>query len=145
MTEEPEEVPKPVRPQALTILCWLSFFGSGLGAVSNLFFYLFHNQVIEVIESGVYKDMGFDMTMISSVSKYYFLLTGLLQIVAFTGVRQMFDLKRVGFHMYAISQFLMLIISTVYIYRPSGVFPTFDLMFSGLFVLLYLRFKDVMR
>jgi hypothetical protein len=145
MSEEPIEIPKPIRPQALTVVCWLSFFGSGLGAVSNLFFYLFHNQVIEVIESGVYKDLGFDMTMISSVSKYYFLFTGLLQVAAFTGVRQMFELKRIGFHFYTVSQLLMLIISTVYIYRPSGIFPAFDLMFSGLFILLYLRFREAMK
>jgi hypothetical protein len=144
MAEEKKEIPDNIPPKALIILCWLSLIGSGMGAISNVLFYLFHNEVIAVIESGVYKDLGLDMAMISSVSKSYFLFTGLLQIVAFTGVRQMMSLKKIGFHIYAIAQFLMLIISTIYIYRPSGVFPMFDLMFSGLFVLLYLRFKNVM-
>jgi len=145
MSEEHKEIPDNIPPKALIILCWFSLTGSGLGAISNILFYLFHNEVIAVIESGVYKDLGFDMAMISTVSKSYFLFTGLMQIVAFTGVRQMMKLNKTGFHLYAIAQFLMLIISTIYIYRPSGVFPMFDLMFSGLFVLLYLRFKNLMK
>jgi len=145
MSEELGIAPEPIRPQALTILCWLSFIGSGFGSFSNFLIYLFHADVLAIVKSGVYKDLGFDMSLITSVSQYYFLWIGVLQIAAFAGVKQMFERKRIGLHLYAIAQLLMLIVSTVYVYRPAGVFPTFDLMFSGFFILIFLRFKDVMK
>ncbi len=145
MSNDIEITPNPTRPQALTFLCVVSFIGAGLGAVSGLFLYMFHAEVIATINSGAYKDIGFDMTVFSKINRNYFLYTGLLQAVALTGVRGMWVLRSLGFHYYAISQLLMLIVSTIYIYRPSGVFPTFDVIFSSLFILLYFRFKDIMH
>jgi hypothetical protein len=144
-TEFPQIPEQSGRPQGLTVVCILSFIGAGLSAVSNIFFFLFHAQVIQIIESGVYKEMGFDMTMIQGIGRNYFLWTGLLQLIAFQGVIQLWLMKRIGFHIYTISQILMLIVSSVYIYRPSGVFPAFDLVFTGTFVLIYFRYFNQMK
>jgi hypothetical protein len=140
------EQPQPgQRPTLLTVLCVLSFIGSGMGAVSNLFVYLVHPTLITLIESGAYDEMGFDLGFFSSIEQSYFLLSGLLQVVSFTGVVHMWKLRRSGFHLYAISQLLMLILSSVYVYKPLGTYPMFDLMFAALFILMYLRFRPIMN
>lgn len=57
----------------------------------------------------------------------------------------MWKLKRSGFHLYAISQLMMLIMSTIYVYKPLGTYPMFDLLFATLFILMYLRFRPIMN
>ncbi len=133
------------RPRQLTILSVLSFIGSGAGAFSNLFIFLLHPVFLDTLASGQYDDLGFDLSFFSAIDKNYFLITGLLQIISFTGVVQMWNLRRTGFHLYAIAQLLMLIVSTIYVYKPTNTFPMFDLLFASLFILLYLRFRNIMH
>ncbi|MCC7317105.1 MAG: hypothetical protein IT219_01110 [Bacteroidales bacterium] len=133
------------RPQMLTILCVLSFIGSGLTAISNLFVFFNHEVLIETIQSDVFKDLGYDLGFLVNTDKSYFILSGLLSVVSFTGVRNMWQLRKAGFHLYSLSQLLMLIVSTIYVYRPSGVFPLVDLLFASIFILSYLRFKPLMQ
>lgn len=133
------------RPMLLTVLCVLSFIGSGMGSVSNFFVYLVHPTLIELIDSGTYENMGFDLSFFSAIERTYFLLSGLLHVISFTGVVHMWKLRRSGFHLYAISQLLMLILSSVYVYKPLGTYPMFDLMFAALFILMYLRFRPIMN
>lgn len=133
------------RPRQLTVLCVLSFIGSGAGAFSNLFIFLLHPVFLDAIATGKYDDLGFDLSFFSAIDKAYFLITGLLQVISFSGVVQMWSLRRSGFHLYAIAQLLMLIVSTIYVYKPTNTFPMFDLMFASLFILLYLRFRNIMH
>lgn len=133
-----------VRPGLLTFLCVLSFIGSGLAAVSNFFVYFNHAIVLEMIEQESFEAMGFDLDIFGRINRSYFLISALLQVISFNGVRLMWNLRRAGFHLYAISQLLILIVSTIYIYKPEGVFPMFDLVLATLFILLYLRFRDLM-
>ncbi|HOI31655.1 MAG: hypothetical protein PHG67_02115 [Bacteroidales bacterium] len=134
-----------LRPGLLTFLCVLSFIGSGLAAVSNFFVYFNHTVVLEMIEQESFEAMGFDFSLFGRIDRSYFLISAFLQVISFNGVRLMWNLRRTGFHLYAISQLLMLIISTIYIYKPEDVFPMFDLVLATLFILLYLRFRDRMN
>ncbi len=133
-----------VRPTSFAILAVLSFIGSGLSSISNLFVFFNHQMIIETIDSGMFESLNFDLGLFAETNRTYFLLMGLLNIMSFTGVRQMWVLRRSGFHIYAISQLLMLIVSTVFIYRPSGVFPMFDLLLTSVFILMFMRFRDIM-
>lgn len=136
---------KNQRPQLLTILCILSFIGGGMGAVSNLFVFMYHGQIGEIIQQESFADYGFDMSIFTRIPKIYFLISGLLQIASLGGVRMMWNMMKTGFHVYAISQLLMLIVSTIFIYKPAGVFPMIDLLLATTFILLYLRFRDKMQ
>jgi len=127
------------RPALLTFLCILSFIGSGLLAFSNLFVYLNFDLVTHTIQQIDWSVWDLDPAIILSVDKVYFFLTGLLNIISFIGVRYLWRLRKSGFHVYTLSQILLLIVSTIYVYRPSGQFPTFDLLLSSMFILLYLR------
>jgi hypothetical protein len=132
------------RPSLLTFLCILSFIGSGLSAVSGFFVYINHQVIQEMLTDEVMEQFGMPLQSFVSVPRQFFLLAALLNVVSFVGVRYMWRLRRPGFHLYAISQLLIIIISTIFIYKPAGVFPGFDLMLTTLFILLYLRFREVM-
>lgn len=133
------------RPIILTILCVLSFIGSGAASISNFFIYFNYELVADTIQSTDFSAMGFDPSFFTGINKTYFLLAALLSILSFTGVRHMWVLRKAGFHLYAISQLLLLILSTIYIYRPTAVFPMFDLLIASIFILMYLRFRDIMN
>jgi hypothetical protein len=132
------------RPSLLTFLCILSFTGSGLTAISGLFVFINHQLIGEIITDEALSQYGMQLQMFKAIPRQFFLLTAMLNIVSFVGVRFMWRLRRPGFHLYAISQLLILIVSTVYIYKPSGTFPGFDLMLTTFFILLYLRFREIM-
>lgn len=133
------------RPQLLTILCILSFIGSGLGSVSNLFVYFNHDLILEMLQEEAFQVLEYNFDLFAKVNRNYFIISGLLQIISFNGVRFMWKLRRAGFHLYAIAQLLMLIVSTIYIYKPMDTFPMFDLLLTTVFILLYLRFRDQMK
>ncbi|MBU1367864.1 MAG: hypothetical protein KJ578_11860 [Bacteroidetes bacterium] len=133
------------RPQLLTILCIISFLGSGLGAVSNLFVFFNHDSIITLFNDDAFESFGYDFSLFAQIKRNYFIIAALLQIVSFNGVRLMWRLQRAGFHLYAIAQLLMLIVSTIYIYKPLDMFPMFDLLLATVFILLYLRFRDQMH
>jgi len=133
------------RPQLLTFLCILSFIGSGLGSVSNLFVYFNHELILEMLQEEAFQELEYNFEMFAKVNRNYFIISGLLQIISFNGVRFMWKLRRAGFHLYAIAQLLMLIVSTIYIYKPIDTFPMFDLLLTTVFILLYLRFRDQMN
>jgi hypothetical protein len=133
------------RPQLLSILCVLSFIGSGLVAVSSFFTYLFYDVVVEAIATGEFDEEMLALDFFATISKEYFILHGMLMVVSFTGVWQMWNLRRSGFHLYALSQILVLIASSIYLYNPAGISPMFDMLVTTLFILLYLRFRTIME
>ncbi len=141
----PELNEKPTkRPPLLIFVAILSFIGSGLSALSNLFVYFNYDLLLGMIDSELMEDFSLDLSIFTNTDRNYFILTGLLNVVSFSGVRLMWRLRWKGFHVYSISQLLMLIVSTIYIYRPNATFPTFDLMLTLLFILSYFRMRDQM-
>lgn len=47
------------RPQLLTFLCILSFIGSGLGSVSNLFVYFNHELIMEILQEEAFQALEY--------------------------------------------------------------------------------------
>ncbi|MBK9292359.1 MAG: hypothetical protein IPM52_12135 [Bacteroidetes bacterium] len=140
----PEFEQKIRRPHLLSLLCVLSFIGSALSAVSGFFVYINYRHILELMQSDGMFQLGEQLRIIQSIPREFFLIAALLNVVSFVGVRFMWMLQKAGFHLYAISQLLIIIFSSVYIYKPAGVFPGFDLMLTTLFILMYLRFRDIM-
>jgi hypothetical protein len=82
------------RPLLLTILCVISFLGSGMAALSNLFIYFNHDVLLKTIEEGMLKDIGIDLSIMTNVEPIFFMISGLLNIISFTGVRHMWTLAK---------------------------------------------------
>lgn len=136
------------RPEMLTILCVLSFINAAWNTLSNFISFAFYNTFQNLFTqlregSGVYEDMAEQMgenwdvmvqasEMASSISRGYYFLEMVLFIASFVGVLMMWKLQKRGFHVYAISQILMLIVMTIFTKITFG-----PVLWTALFIAMY--------
>jgi hypothetical protein len=139
MTEEvpgqPAREPRITRSTLLTVLCILTFIGSGLNIISGLAIGTFFNDFVKVASdlAGTYKLPG--MEMITEGSPRFFFVSALFCAGSVAGAYMMWGLKKAGFHVYAISQILLLIAPMYFYQLPGPSLP--DIIFTGLFIILY--------
>lgn len=123
-------------PTFLKVLCILTFIGSGIGCLSSLFTPLFAEQIIAFMEQAPNYDeteMAQAITVLKAGWGYYGLML-VLSLGSLAGAILMWQLKKIGFHAYALSNSLMLFIPTIMFAMPiswAGVFLTVA------FILLY--------
>ena len=123
------------RPRMLAIVCILTFIGSGMNLFSNLIIVLFFDSFKMVVTNltETLKLPGMEMLLDGPV-----IFFGALLIVyagSLTGAMYMWRLKKTGFHIYTISQ-ILLIIAPMYFFKipTPGIL---DVLLAGVFVLLY--------
>lgn len=134
------------RPTLLTVLLVLTYIGSGLSFFANTFIYvLFDPLKAYFLKNPVLDWMGtkLDFSFFPNLQPAFFLLQGLLAAMALAGALYMWKLKKVGFHLYTLSQLILLIIPKLFI--PDAPFPLQQLAISGLFVYLYYNHLKLMR
>ncbi len=134
-------------PLLLKVLLILTFIGSGMTMFSNLFLFGFFDQIKAVVNSmgSSYNFLGtpMDLKPFFNVTPVFYLTQGLLSGVSLLGAILMWDLKKVGFHVYTIAQILLLIAPKFFI--PGLPFPGMELLISALFVFYYSRFLKIMN
>ena len=73
-----------------------------------------------------------------TINPLYYLLTALLYIGSLVGVIKLFKLQRTGFHIYSISQMLLLIVSVIYVYSSQGSAGFInEFLMTVMFILIY--------
>lgn len=127
MIEEPaKNNENPVRrSDLLTLLCILSFIGSGIAAFSNLVLLITYDQMDQVLQ-----DFNFEMeamNLLLSGGKSFFLSGFILYMVSLIGVFAMWRLKKIGFHLYTAAQLFILIL-------PIVMIPNFQFSIPGMLV-----------
>ena len=156
------EIQEPVRrPVGMTILLVLSLINALFQIFSSIFTYLFMPFMKEMMESGQLEEQlqlfmpnmeeAMRQTMLDNlatqigVQPIYYLLIAVLFIGSLVGVLKMFKLQRIGFHIYSISQMLILIAQVAYIYSKESQSPFFnEFLMTLMFILLYhLYFKRI--
>ncbi|MBO7082725.1 MAG: hypothetical protein J6W30_02640 [Bacteroidales bacterium] len=156
------ESAQPVkRPIGMTILLVLSLVNACMQIFSNLFMFVTAPILKEMMESGELEDSvipmlsSVDETMVESFSSMmelwmgiptvYFLITGVFFIGSLVGVVKMFKLQRLGFHIYSISQILILINAVAFVYSHTPQNPFFsEFLTTAMFILIYhLYFKRI--
>jgi len=128
------------RPELLTVLCILTFIGSGTSLLANGVLYLMFDQLKELIEQqSVFSLMGsdVDLSFLLDIKSGFFLSQLLIYALSLYGAVQMFQLRKIGFHLYTIAQIALLIIPKIFV--PVLPFPFFELMVSAVFVYLYYK------
>ncbi len=128
------------RPEILTVLCILTFIGSGTSMLANGVLYLMFDQLKELIEQqSVFSFMGseVDLSFLLDIKSGFFLTQLLIYALALYGAVQMFQLRKIGFHLYAMAQIALLIIPKIFV--SNLPFPFFELMVSAVFVYLYYK------
>jgi hypothetical protein len=137
--EEPVQTPlqeiKPQRPRLLTIICILTFIGSGMiffSSVCTFFFYdSFKASAPEIAKS--FNLPGIEQVF--EVSSLFFVVTAFIYAGAFAGAVFMWQLRKIGFHIYTISQ-ILLVIAPMYFFKLPGP-GVMDILLAGVFILLY--------
>lgn len=138
---QPYEEKEKRRPDLLTILCILTFIGSGLAAFSFSMITMSYEESMQILESSDFNLPGMELL---KNTKFGFFLTGaILYTVSLIGAIQMWKLRKIGFHFYATAQVLLLILPLVYI--KSYGFQFFDIILSGAFIFLYYRHLKLMH
>jgi hypothetical protein len=131
------------RPTLLTVLCILTFIGSGLNFFSNLIIFIFFDTSIK---SALAVVQAFNMpelkTFFETVRPVYFASTAAISALALFGSVMMWQMKKLGFHIYTVSQILVILAPMYFFGFMSPDF--FNLLISGVFVLLYSKNLKVM-
>lgn len=138
MDEQPllPDVPtKSARSNLLTVLCILTFIGSGMNGFSSLFIAVFYDTFMVVAEEIIKKLNLPGMEILLTASPGFFLATGVLYAGSISGAVLMFRQRKAGFHIYTIAQILLLIAPMYFMNLPTP--SAYELLFSGLFVILY--------
>ncbi len=123
------------RPNLLTVLCSLSLVNGGLTLISSLIIGSFFNQFVVIATDFAEKFKLPGMEMITDGSPVFFFVNALLYAASITGVVLMFRLKKNGFHIYTISQILLILAPMYFYHLPAP--SVFDIILSGTFVMLY--------
>jgi hypothetical protein len=126
---------KPKRPTLLTVLCILTFIGSGMNLFSGLVIAGFYDVFVEVAqEFGKRFNLpGIDLLL--ETKPLFFLVTAIFYAGSLAGAILMMQLKKIGFHVYTVFQILLILAPMYFMHLASPGIP--ELLFSGLFVLLY--------
>jgi len=126
---------KPKRPNLLTVLCILTFISSGMNMLSGLVIAGFYDTFVLVAQDFAerFKIPGIDLLL--ETKPLFFLVSSLFYAGSLTGAIMMINLKKTGFHIYTISQILLLLAPMYFMHLSGPGFP--ELFFTALFVLLY--------
>ena len=129
-----------MRPVLLSIMCILTFIGSGMMFFSFSMLGLFHEKFVQMKNLPQLQMPGMDI-MLATPPKV-FLIGAIFYLSSFVGAFLMWKLRKPGFHIYTLSQFALLFLSSFYIFTDH--FPAGDLMLSVSFVLFYAVFLKEM-
>ena len=145
------ENPKPTRTFALEVACVLSFINAVLQFLSNLLWFTAYNAMRELSQTEEYDEMlenfSQDSDLLNStiqnqlaVSRTSYLLMALLYVASFYGVLKMWKLQRQGFHIYAIAQILLLIVTAVFVTSVTGESIVGAAVLTALWIGIYFMF-----
>jgi len=137
--EEMNNVPqaKPARPTLLTVLCILTFIGSGLGLLAYLLLAALFGAMSDMLSS----IPGFSGLMTGGIA--LFVIMFILAFVSLFGAIKMWGLKKIGFYMYAAAQILMIIVPIIFI--PEAGISVFGIVVTAAFIGLYASTLKVME
>lgn len=135
-TSQPQlPVTKPNRPTLLTVLCILTFIGSGMNIVSNILIALFLDA-FKIFAEDISETFNLPgMLLFLDAKPVFFVSNAILYGISLAGAFQMFRLFKRGFHLYTISQILLLMAPMVFFKLP--VPSILDLLLTGIFIILY--------
>ncbi len=135
----------------------LSFINACWNILRSIIMYFSTPMIAKMMENGEFEDamepfvttfgeemrqsMMDSMTLLSSIDPKYYLFLLVLFIGSLVGVLRMFKGDKRGLHIYAISQILMLINASVFVYPLQKPSPfTYDLLLTLMFIVVYYLF-----
>lgn len=132
------------RPVFLTVLCILTFISSGMGALSALTTPMFADVMVDMINTSPLFDesMKPDVILLLHAGWGYYLSTFVFSAGSLAGAIMMWNLRKIGFHFYAISNLGTLFLPTLFLNMPVGFGGVlFTLMFIGFYAIYFKLMK----
>lgn len=122
-TETTNSAEPTKRPVFLTVLCILTYIWSGITCFASLITPLISDMAVEAIQSSPTFDeseMKYNMAVLKAGWEYHapIFLMGLLSLV---GAILMWNLKKIGFHLYTAANIAILFIPTLIIDLPITI------------------------
>ncbi|WP_421918415.1 hypothetical protein [Marinifilum sp.] len=139
------------RPGLLTVLCVLSFIGSGFGVLNNIMAMLmspikkflspefFEMALEEVHQEPARKiiEQALEIGQRTLENIFEISLTQfLLYAASLTGAILMFQLKKTGFYIYSIAQILLLFVPAIFV--GFNLFVNIGILFASIFTILFI-------
>jgi hypothetical protein len=126
---------RPGRPKLLTILCILTFIGSGMNFVSSVMISVFYDQ-FTILAEDISKSFHLPgLEMLLEGKSIFFAVSAFIYVGCICGAYLMWRLKKTGFHVYTVFQILLILSPMYFLHLPSPSLP--DLILSGTFIILY--------
>ena len=133
---------KPVkRPDLLTYLCILSFIGSGLASISNLFIFLSYDDMVNLMDDVKIDLPEFDLMM--SGGRRFFFAGFVLYSISLFGAIFMWKLRKIGFHLYTGAQIFIIALPVAFI--PAYPFSILSVLVSAAFIVGYAVHLKIMQ
>lgn len=137
MHQENEQNPEPAtRPQMLTILCVLSFIGSGFLSFAFFSIWSTYQEFIPALRDS--QNMFPGLELFARASRTFYLAGFILYFLSLVGVSLMWRMRKAGFHFYAGSQVMIAFLPVVYI--QGYPLPILEWIITAIFIILYARF-----
>jgi hypothetical protein len=143
--QKQEPIPTEAGPSLvlLKILCVITFIGSGLGLISYGIIGLIHSYFssnLALIPDEQNREL---IAMMLSAGRMFFFLNAILYTVSFAGALMLWRMKKLGFHLYTVSQILLLILPLAFI--KGFPMPGTNIFLTLLFIWGYSGFLKFMK
>lgn len=131
----------PKRPQLLSILCILTFIGGGLGVAGFFMVSINYEETMKALKV-LYAGMP-EVSYLLEAPRDFFVVSFFLSAFSVVGAILMWNLRKIGFHLYTSSQLIYLVVPLLYFGGETN--PLLNIMLTALFVYLYARNLPYMR
>jgi hypothetical protein len=135
------------RPGFLTFLCVLTFIGSGLSLLTNLFLPIIAQPVLEMMSNSTLPEeviRTYEQAAVTPVWQFY--LLALFCATSLMGAIYMIKMKKIGFHIYVISQIAQMAIGQFILggtFQPKWIGIFITALFIGLYARYYKKFETI--
>lgn len=127
--------PMQKRTQFLTVLCILTYIGSGLSIIGGIVYALFLDEILLTFEANPSEMSQALYDSLIIMPKGYFATEALLATTSLFGAIFMWKLRKIGFHLYTIANILILGLP---IFFGIGQFNFINLLLiTGPFIAMY--------
>ncbi|MBW6489908.1 MAG: hypothetical protein K0B15_01825 [Lentimicrobium sp.] len=123
------------RPTSLSLLCILTFIGSGISLISSVFVFAAFDIIPLAIEEVKMPEAEQMLELIIAAGRPFFAYMAILYAISLVGAIMIWKLRKTGFHLYTTSQLLMLILPSVII--DNYQLPWTSILLTASFIMAY--------
>jgi hypothetical protein len=122
--EEYQITPEPqTRPVFLTVLCILTFISTGFGMLGSFAIPAMADFILELVKQSPKYDASLyaDLFILWGAGWTFYLVVFLFTAMSFTGAILMWNLRRIGFHFYAIANIILFYLPVIWLNLPFNI------------------------